>query len=334
MKIERESIFMSSLRAFFVAFFAICGVLVGLTLLSIGIASLVSLSKTDDYPSSMTFLPDAQGSRKELGSDVPVILQLDIDGQIGRGQLTGKKIESLLLKTREDKFKEGRVKAILLSINSPGGGVIDSDAIYRHLRDYKHRFGIPIYAYVDGLCASGGYYISMAADRIYASDVSLIGSIGVKSWPPYVNVSDALEKMGISSETLSAGKGKDEMNPFRPWREGEQANYQKLIDYYYWQFVQLVTAHRPAIDEENLVQIYGAEVFPAPYAAHNGLIDHSGAERRQVLTDLVSAAGIEGDYQVVGVEAESWWLKALKETLTFSLRDAFHPPSAALFEYK
>jgi protease IV len=312
MKIIHESIFMNALRAFFIAFFGVLGVAVAV--LAIIFAFYGVFKSTDDqtFSSSVKLLPDADGNRKKLSSNTPILLQITIDGEIGKDKLTGKKIEEILLDSREEAFSNDRVKGIFLVINSPGGGVNDSDIIYRHLKEYKERYQIPIYAFVDGLCASGGYYIACASDKIYASDVSLIGSVGVLSWPPFMNLVDAMEKVGINSMTLSAGKGKDKMNPFRPWQEGEQDHYQTLIDFFYNQFVAVVTKDRP-IDADQLEGKLGAEVFPAPKALENGLIDESGATRSQVIRALARDAGIEGKYQVVGFDTTSWLKTLIKE---------------------
>ncbi len=312
MKVIYESIFMGSLRAFFMALFGVLGVAVAILAIALACYGIFSATDEQTFSSDVKILPDANGDRTKLSSSKPILLQLTIDGEIGKDKLTGKKIEELLLDSREDAFATDRVKGILLVINSPGGGVTDSDIIYRHLKEYKERFQIPIYTFVDGICASGGYYIACASDKIYASDVSLIGSIGVVGWPPFFNVTDTLEKVGVNAMTLSAGKGKDQMNPFRPWKEGEQKQYQSLIDYFYSQFVAIVTEARP-IDTERLEETLGADVFPAPKAKDFGLIDENGASRGDVLTALAKESGIEGKYQVVGFETTSWWKKTLKE---------------------
>lgn len=303
---------MSSLRAFFVALFGVLGVAVALIVLSLISYGVFSSADEHTFNSDVKILPDAKGSRKKLGSCTPILLQITLNGEIGKDKLTGDEIEELLLDSREDAFETNRVKGILLMINSPGGSVNDSDIIYRHLKEYKERYNVPVFAYVNGLCASGGYYIACASDKIFASDVSLIGSVGVLAWPPFINIVQTLEKIGMSSLTVSAGKGKDELNPFRPWKDGEQDHYQQLIDYYYKQFVALVSETRP-INKENLEEKLGAKVYPAPEAQKMGFIDVSGATRSQVLTALAKEAGIDGKYQVVGFETTSWWKRLLKE---------------------
>ena len=163
MKLAHESIFASSLRAFCTAFFAVVGITIALLLITLGLYELYTVAEKMTFPSSVKIMPDADGNRKELTSTTPVLLEIYIKGKIGEEDLTATKIEEILLKSREKELKDGRVKGILLVINSPGGGVNDSDIIYHLLRHYKAQFKVPIYAYVDGLCASGGYYIACAA---------------------------------------------------------------------------------------------------------------------------------------------------------------------------
>lgn len=312
MKGINESIFMSSLRAFLSALFWILGAALAVLLIILIIAGISSAREDDKLSSKVKIFPDANSSRKKLSSDIPILLQVTIDGTIGEDKLTGKHIAKMLLESREDGFKSDRVKGIFLVVNSPGGGVTDSDIIYRHLKVYKETFNVPIFAYVDGLCASGGYYIACAADQIFASDVSIIGSIGVLSWPPFMNLYDALEKLGINAMTLSAGNGKDEMNPFRPWKPDEQDQYQSLINYFYQRFVGIVAEDR-SIPENDLVNQIGAKIFPAPKAKEIGLIDHSGATRESALKALAKAAGVEKEYQVVGFKTKAWWKKLFVE---------------------
>ncbi len=299
------------MRALFVSFFAVVGIAVAIAAVGIGYYALVTIVEEESLPSKVKVLPDAEGSRTKLSSSTPVLLQIKLDGEIGKGKLTGKEIEEILLDTHEDALK-GRVKGILLVIHSPGGDANDSDVIYHLLKEYKEKYRIPIFAFIDGLCASGGYYIACAADKVFATSVSLVGSIGVVSWPPFMNVTDAMEKIGVNALTLSAGKGKDELNPFRTWKPDEQQNYQNIIHFLYDEFVAIVSADRK-INREVIVKELGAKVFPAHEALTLGLIDGNGYNRAQAVRELAKAAGIETHYQVVGFETESWWKKLMKE---------------------
>jgi protease IV len=305
----RDSIFYSALRAVVVSFCVVLGLCLGFVFLSMLFGSLSSGTIDTKLSATHTeeILPNALGKRVSLSSTSPVILQVNIEGIIGTEELSEETIRSQLVESREGSFKNDRVKGILLYINTPGGTVTGADGIYRILKEYKERYKIPIYAYVDGLCASGGMYVAMAADKVIASDTSLIGSVGVIA-PAFMNVTKLLEKIGVDTMTISAGKGKDAMNPLRPWKPGEEDNYKYLIDFYYNHFVELVTKHRPEISKEQLTKEYGAQIFPAPLAEEYGFIDHSGISLADTLQALVHAAEIPDDeYQVIRLEHKGWW---------------------------
>jgi protease-4 len=305
----RDSILYSAIRALVVAFCVVIGLCLGFVFISVLIGGISSSSSEAKLTTVNTeeILPNAEGQRQVLSSSAPVILQLNIDGIIGMENLDTKSIRQQLVESREGDFKDNRVKAILLYINTPGGTVTDADGIFRALKNYKEKYKVPIYAYVDGLCASGGMYVALAADKIFASETSLIGSVGVIA-PSFLNLTKLLDKIGVETLTISAGKDKDALNPLRPWKPGEDANYRQIIDYYYHHFVELVAAHRPAMNKEKLIKDYGALLFPAPQAKENGYIDTSGISLADTLKELLKEANITTeDYQVIRLENKSWW---------------------------
>lgn len=303
----RDSILYISLRSFFVALFSIIGIGIGLIPAIVIFGALLSTSENEpEYKYSVKIMPNAEGVRKSMSKDAPVVLKLNVVGVIGGENLTMETVRQQLIESREDTLKNNRVKAILLNIESPGGTVVDADGIYRALKQYKEQYKVPVYAFVDGLCASGGMYVASAADKIYATDVSLIGSVGVIA-PSFMNVSTLLDKFGVKSLTLYAGKGKDEMNPLRPWVPGEQDNFQNIINDYYHKFVDIVADNRPELDRKKLVETYGANVFQAKTAAEYGYIDGSGMNYYDTLKLLLKKIGIEDDYyQVVELESTNW----------------------------
>ncbi len=303
----RDSILYAALRSFMVALFSITGIGLGFVALIIVFSLLLSTSENEPEANfSVEILPNAEGVRKSMSSDTPVILQVNINGIIGIESLSQQTIRQLLVESREDTLKKDRVKAILLNIMSPGGTVMDADGIYEALKAYKKQYKVPIYAYVDGLCASGGMYVACAADKIYASDVSIIGSVGVTT-PSFLNFSQLIDKIGIQALTLIAGKGKDELNPLRPWKPGEQENMQNIINDYYQKFVNIVVTNRPLVDENKLVSDYGAHIFLADKALEYGFIDSSNYSREQTLKELLKDLNIEDDqYQVVQLSGKSW----------------------------
>lgn len=304
----RDSIFYSSIRAFFITVFTILGIFAGLFLFFILIA-LFSGTASDEgitthYKEKV--LADADWKREVKSSDTPVILQMNMKGVIGLDGLAGSTVRQELIESREGKMKD-RLKGILIFLNTPGGTADDANSIYESLKEYKEKFKVPIYIYTEGLCASGGMYIAAAADKIYANDQTLVGSIGVIT-PPFWNVKKVLDKFEIQSLTLYEGKGKNAMSPFHTWAPDEDKNYKEFIAYYYNHFVNLMVTSRPQIDKEKLINEYGAQIFPAPIALKIGFVDGIGASRDSVLKELAKAAGIEDEkYQVIQLESNEWW---------------------------
>lgn len=302
-----HGIFYGSIRSFFVALTATIGISCGFIILLIiigGISNTTSKEIVQEY--DVQIIANAEGVRKAESKKSPVILQLNIHGIIGTEMLNMGTVTKQLIESREGALKNDRVKALFLHINTPGGTVNDADGIYRAIKSYKERFSIPVYAFVDGLCASGGMYIASAADKVFATDVSLIGSVGVLS-PSFFNFSKLIDKLGVEALTLSEGKGKDDMNPLRPWKPGEDETYKNIIAFYYNMFVDIVTDARPNLSKENLIDKYGAKVFPAVKAQEYGFIDKSNTSRGEALKQLLTKIGIEDNYyQVVQMESSSW----------------------------
>lgn len=311
MEIMREPIFTSALRSFCRMFFAVCGILFAFFLFSL-VYSALSPSSLIEEKTTMTILPDAAGVRKIESFSSPAVLQIDLHGVIGMNtpdSITGEMIEEILLDSRTGHLSQGRVKAILLHINTPGGTVVDSDHIYRMLNEYKTQYKVPIFAYVDGLCASGGMYIASAADKIFASPPSLIGSVGV-IYGPMFNVVETLKKVGIEALTLTEGLDKDALNPTRPWKPNEDASYKAIIAFLYDQFVEVVTQGRPHLNKEKLIQEYGAHMFNCVDAEKLGYIDRALSNRNEALSALLEAARIDPKkpYQVIELKPNRNWL--------------------------
>jgi protease-4 len=301
----QNSVFSSAIRSFFVTLFAMIGIACGMIPLMLTLIWLLTSSEDKMEVESQyapTIISNAENNRKKISSTSPVILKINVDGFIGSEKLNMHTIHQQLIESREGHLKDGRVKALLLHLNTPGGTVTDADGIYRTIKSYKEQYKVPVFAFVDGMCASGGMYIAAAADKIYATNTSLIGSVGVLL-NPFFNLSKLMEKIGIESLTLSAGKGKDDLNPFRPWKNGEDEPYKMIVDYYYNHFVDVVTSNRPEVNRARLISDYGARVFPAEKALTIGFIDGNGYSLGDTLRLLAKQIGIQDDYyQVVKME--------------------------------
>lgn len=305
----RDSIFYSAIRSLFTAFCAVLGIGLGILFFSILLGTLSNSSENQlSTVNEQEIMPNAEGKREVLASTTPVLLQINVDGIIGSEGLTMHTIKQQLIESREGDFKDDRVKGVLVYIDSPGGTVTDADGIYRSLKEYKEKYQVPIYAYVNGLCASGGMYVACAADKVYSNDTSLIGSIGVII-PTFMNFTKLLEKIGVDTKTLSIGTDKDAMNPLRPWKPGEEKNYEDIISYYYNHFIDIVSQNRSGVNKEKLVNDYGARIFTAPIALENGFIDNSNSTIGETIKELAKVAKIEDSYQVIKLEQKDWWTK-------------------------
>lgn len=179
-----------------------------------------------------------------------------------------------LLTTIRDLSYDRNVKAILLDINSPGGGVYQSDEVYLELLDYKETSGNPVFAFFGPLAASGGYYIACAADYIVANRNTMTGSIGVIAGQS-VDLSQFMEKHGVRVNTFTAGRNKDMLGISTPVTPEHREIMQSLADECYYQFVEIVAESRGLTMEETL-ELADGRIYTAWQALDRGLIDVVG----------------------------------------------------------
>ena len=153
-------------------------------------------------------------------------------------------------------------------------------------------------------------YIACAAEKIFATSSSIVGSIGVRLGPAF-NFADAMQKVGVKSLTLTEGKNKDLLNPFRPWKENEGSSLQENIEVEYKQFVDTVANARPLLTKEKLINEYGASIYAASIGAKLGYVDEGNSNYDQALKSLVSKAEITEKYQVIQIEPHQSFFKDL-----------------------
>jgi len=172
-------------------------------------------------------------------------------------------------------FKDKNTAGIIIRINSPGGSPVQAgyvnDEIHRLRKQYPD---IPVYAVISDICASGGYYIASAADRIYADKASIVGSIGViMSGFGFV---EAIDKLGIERRLLHAGENKGFLDPFSPLKQEEVSHVDKLLDDIYKQFVDTVKDGRGdrLKDDE---KIFSGLVWTGEQSLELGLVDELGS---------------------------------------------------------
>ena len=340
MQFVKESIVLSSIRAFFHALFSVIGILIGLVLLFTFIAFKAKPASLIPTP-SISIVPDASGQSTPLPETAPIIMKLNIHNIVGMHALTEEHFQNLLHFSSQAPYRN-RIKGIILSINSPGGTVFDSNAIYSMLKSYKKKHKIPIFSYVKSLCASGGYYIACASDKIYASPVGIIGSVGVKLGPNF-NYYDAMQKIGLKELTLTEGKNKDiipKYSPLDPEDGAKPPSYHCLIDILhsqYMRFLDIVASARKNMNRDKLEEEYGAQVYISQKAQELGFIDVADSTYEKALTGLTEQAGIKTPYQVLEFTYKPTLFdsvissKFIQKVLSpFNLYDKFMPFEATL----
>ncbi|MBN1669837.1 MAG: signal peptide peptidase SppA [Kiritimatiellae bacterium] len=167
------------------------------------------------------------------------------------------------------------VKAIILEVDSPGGGITASDVLHKALVDFKNSAeGRKVVALLEDVAASGGYYVAVAADYIVAHPTTLTGSIGVLI--SSLNFKELGEKLGVKDVTVKSGKNKDLLNPLQELTEEQRALLQGVIDDMHARFVRLVAENRKALTEEDVRRLADGQVFLATKALEQGLIDEVG----------------------------------------------------------
>lgn len=180
------------------------------------------------------------------------------------------RVVSQLNRAREDK----NVKAIILKVNSPGGGVTASDIIYREIREFKKEKDIPVVAVFMDIAASGGYYVAMAADRVYAHPTSVTGSIGVIFG--LVNIKEGLDKIGIKDYSITSGDNKTIGSATREMTEEQKQILQSIVDDLYNRFVTVIDEGRPNLSLKTVRELGDGRVYSANQAKQNGLVDDVG----------------------------------------------------------
>jgi protease-4 len=230
------------------------------------------------------------------GSSVPMatgdaIAVIPIDGVIAGTGAAGVITPEDFLDQLDQAERDGRVKAIVLRVDSPGGTVAASEEISTYVKEAKK----PVVVTVGDVGASGAYMVSSQADRIVALPGSAVGSIGVITDIP--NVAGLLDKLGVQFTVIKAGKLKDTGSPYRALTETETALIQGSVDEVYGQFIGIVAEGRkmPRSKVESLATGWA---WNGEQAKELGLVDEIGTYR-DAMRVAAKLGGIEGEYETV-----------------------------------
>ena len=228
-------------------------------------------------------------SLSSFGDKIGVV---DLEGVI----ITPKIVVPQLKKFADD----DSIKAIVLHVNSPGGGVAASEEIYREVKRIRDEKKKRIVASIESVGASGAYYISSATNKIYADRGSVVGSIGVIA--EWVNYGDLLHWAKLKDVTLKAGEFKDTGSPTRDLTPAEKEYLQSLIDDMHTQFIQAVADGRK-VKAEDIRAIANGKVWTGGQALGLKLIDQEG-DFETAVKDTAKSVGIKGEPVLVRPERE------------------------------
>lgn len=170
------------------------------------------------------------------GASVEHTALIDIQGVIGSDDSVN---ADSVISSLQDAFDNKRTKGVILRINSPGGSPVQAGLINDEVkRQRKLHPSIPVYAVVEDICASGGYYIAAAADKIYVDKASIVGSIGVLM--DGFGFTGTMQKLGVERRLMTAGENKAILDPFSPVDPKQQQYAQKMLNQIHQQFIKVV----------------------------------------------------------------------------------------------
>ncbi len=207
----------------------------------------------------------------------------------------------MFLEQLEQAFSDPLIKGVVLYVDSPGGGVYESDEIYADIVQLKEQYQKPFVVYMGKTAASGGYYISAPADKIIANKNTITGSIGVVM--SSLNIKGLLEKYGIKDQTFASGDNKTIMSPYQDMTEEQVAIIESIIDENYQTFVDIVASGRN-MDRSRVLEIADGRIYTALQAQQVGLVDEIG-DLEDAFAAAADLAGVSNP-TIINYEGNDW----------------------------
>lgn len=226
--------------------------------------------------------PFVPGDQRDEGPHTAVI---DISGLI---MPSSDASAERVIQGLESAFADPNTRGVLLRINSPGGSPVQAGMIYDAINRLREQNpDTPIYAVATDLCASGGYYIAAAADRIFANQASMVGSIGVRMGS--FGFVEAMDKIGVERRLITAGENKALLDPFLPQDPQEVAHLQGMVNQIHEQFVSAVKRGRgDRLADNPPVDLFSGLIWTGTRAMEYGLVDELARPSR-VAREIVGA---------------------------------------------
>ena len=233
---------------------------------------------------------DWQG-RADMASGKKHTAMVEVNGIIGPGtDASAEKVTTAL----QAAFKDKNTQGVVVRINSPGGSPVQAQNIYDEMRRLRAKYpDIPLYAVVEDICASGGYFVAAGADRIYVGKASIVGSIGVLM--NGFGFTGLMEKLGVERRLITAGENKGMLDPFSPLDEKDKEHVKKLMGDIHEQFITVVKEGRGKRLKES-PEIFSGLIWTGQRSVDLGLADGFGS-LEYVAREVIKAEEIR-DYTI------------------------------------
>ncbi|MCW8830471.1 MAG: S49 family peptidase [Gammaproteobacteria bacterium] len=228
----------------------------------------------------LVMFADSDMSSKKLTTSHTALV--DLTGLIAEGEKASS--DNIVIALR-DAFKDKNTTGVILRINSPGGTPVQAGYIYDEIIRLREKYpDTPLYAVISDMCASGGYYVAAAADKIYADKASIVGSIGVRM--DNFGFVDAMKKLGIERRTLTAGKNKALLDPFAPVDEDVNKHMSTMLKSIHEQFINAVKTGRGDRLKQDVEGVFSGLIWTGEQSLEIGLVDElasAGHVAREVI---------------------------------------------------
>lgn len=293
-------------------------ILASVIVLSGILMSAVTTVASSFFEKNISMMDDAQSVVVKEGNSAKQIAEVSVKGEIvdvGTGGLFGADgyNHQAALKQLDTIKRDDTIKGVMLTVNSPGGSTYASDELYQKLKEVKDA-GKKVYVQMETMAASGGYYISAPADKIYAGPQTITGSIGVIS--ESIDYSELLGNLGVKTNTIKSGEHKDIMSPSKEMTPEEREILQSINKDSYDQFINVIVKGRH-MSESKVRQLADGRIYSAQQAKNNGLVDEIGY-KDAAIKDLKKAINAK-DAQVISFDESEAGLSSL-----FGLKSFFN----------
>jgi protease-4 len=227
-----------------------------------------------------------RGERPEAALGGKHTALVELDGVIAPNSVAN---ADNIIGSLQEAFKDKNTQGVILRINSPGGSPVQAGAINDEIRRLRAKYpAVPLYVVVEDMCASGGYYVAAAADKIFVNKASLVGSIGVLM--DGFGFTGTMSKLGVERRLLTAGENKGFMDPFSPLNPKQKGIAQQMLNEIHQQFIDVVRQGRGKRLKEN-PDIFSGLIWTGQKSIELGLADEMGSVE-SVARDVVKAEDI------------------------------------------